>query len=144
MSKKRPKSRRELFTSAYLRTLNASEAAREAGYSEEHAAAIGSRLLRKQSIKVNIDAELDAVIGADRAALKKRILDELEQEAFGPGKFEDVGPKGGTVAKANPNKMRALEILAKYMGMLVEKHEHTGKDGGDIVIKFPDGPNATT
>lgn len=32
------------------------------------------------------------------------------------------------------DKNSALEKLAKHLGMFVEKHEHTGKDGGPIVI----------
>lgn len=30
------------------------------------------------------------------------------------------------------NKPRALQLLAQHLGMLVEKHEHTGKNGGPI------------
>lgn len=34
------------------------------------------------------------------------------------------------------DKNRALELLAKNLGLLVEKHEHTGKGGGPLPIRF--------
>ena len=34
------------------------------------------------------------------------------------------------------DKIRALEILAKHKGMLVERHEVTGEDGGPIKIEY--------
>ena len=37
-----------------------------------------------------------------------------------------------------PDKKGHLDSMAKYLGMLVEKHEHTGKDGGPIIVKLPE------
>ncbi len=34
------------------------------------------------------------------------------------------------------DKIRALEILAKHLGMLVERHEVTGEDGGPVQIEY--------
>lgn len=34
------------------------------------------------------------------------------------------------------DKIRALEILAKHLGMLVERHEVTGEDGGPVKIEY--------
>jgi len=34
------------------------------------------------------------------------------------------------------DKIRALEILARHLGMLVERHEVTGEDGGPIKIEY--------
>lgn len=34
------------------------------------------------------------------------------------------------------DKNRALELLAKNLGLLVERHEHTGKGGGPLPIRF--------
>lgn len=34
------------------------------------------------------------------------------------------------------DKIRALEILAKHKGMLVERHEVTGEDGGPVKIEY--------
>lgn len=33
---------------------------------------------------------------------------------------------------------KALENVAKHLGMFVERTEHTGKDGGPIIVKLPD------
>jgi phage terminase small subunit len=33
---------------------------------------------------------------------------------------------------------KAMENVAKHLGMFVEKHEHTGADGGPIVVKLPE------
>lgn len=34
------------------------------------------------------------------------------------------------------DKIRALEILARHLGMLVERHEVTGEDGGPVKIEY--------
>jgi phage terminase small subunit len=48
--------------------------------------------------------------------------------------FSD-SPKDGISFKPY-SKQVALQTLAKIRGMLVEKHEHTGKDGGAIVLTW--------
>lgn len=129
--------RRKKFISAYLETLNASEAARKAGY-KGRSNTIGQRLLTNVDIKNAISTSLESVIGANKSSLKKRILDELEQEAFAESTIEDINPKGGTTTRLNSNKMKALELLAKYIGLLTERVEITGKDGAAIEIRWPD------
>ncbi len=53
---------------------------------------------------------------------------------------EDANGKGVTVydkvSFTTHDKIRALEILAKHLGMLVERHEVTGEDGGPIKIEY--------
>lgn len=130
--------RRKRFVYHYLRELNATEAAKKAGFTEKYAANIGSRLLRQESIKVHIDKRLSEAFGAEKSGLKQRIINELESEAFAESVYYDE-TKGGTVTRPNASKMKALELLAKYLGMLIEKHEHTGKDGAPIeYIKLPE------
>ena len=130
--------RRKRFVYHYLRELNATEAAKKAGFTEKYAANIGSRLLRQESIKVHIDKRLSEAFGAEKSGLKQRIINELESEAFAESVYYDE-TKGGTVTRPNASKMKALELLAKYLGMLIEKHEHTGKDGAPIeYMKLPE------
>ena len=130
--------RRKRFVYHYLRELNATEAEKKAGFTEKYAANIGSRLLRQESIKVHIDKRLSEAFGAEKSGLKQRIINELESEAFAESVYYDE-TKGGTVTRPNASKMKALELLAKYLGMLIEKHEHTGKDGAPIeYIKLPE------
>ena len=53
---------------------------------------------------------------------------------------EDANGKGVTVydkvSFTMHDKIRALEILAKHLGMLVERHELTGEGGGPIQIQY--------
>jgi len=53
---------------------------------------------------------------------------------------EDADGKGVTVydkvSFTMHDKIRALEILAKHLGMLVERHEVTGEDGGPVQIEY--------
>lgn len=53
--------KQRVFVAEYLKTWNASEAARRAGYSEKTAYAIGSELLRKPEIKAVVDACLSEI-----------------------------------------------------------------------------------
>lgn len=133
--------RRKKFISAYLETLNASEAARKAGYKGQPAV-IGSRLLINVNVKTEISKQLEAIIGSEKDTIKRRVLVELQGEAFSPLIVETTSD-GQQVFKPNPNRMKALELLSKYVGILVEKHEHTGRDGAPIEIKWPDGSNPT-
>lgn len=127
--------RQQRFVSAYLANgLNSSEAARASGYKGNNANVVGPRMLAAVGIQNAIKERLGKIMGSEFETVKHRILVELQKEAFeSESLIEDVGPKGGTITKANPNKMKALELLAKYAGLLVEKHEHTGKDGGPII-----------
>ena len=53
---------------------------------------------------------------------------------------EDANGKGVTVydkvSFTMHDKIRALELLAKHRGMLVERHEMTGEEGGPIQIQY--------
>ena len=136
-SKPKLNERRKKFISAYLETLNASEAARKAGY-KGRADQIGHRLLRNVEIRAIISQELDSIIGSEKDTIKRLVLVELKDEALRTHIVESK-IEGNPVTKLNPNRMKALELLSKYVGILVEKHEHTGKDGAPIeYIKLPE------
>ena len=63
--------KQQVFVAEYLKTWNASEAARRAGYSEKTAYAIGSELLRKPEIKAVVDAALQEIqMSADEALIR--------------------------------------------------------------------------
>jgi phage terminase small subunit len=40
------------------------------------------------------------------------------------------------------DKNTALDKIAKHLGMMVEKHEHTGEGGGPMVIRWQTGSDA--
>ena len=127
--------RRQRFIIAYLETLNASEAARRAGYKTRSDVA-GARLMVNDRIRAEISAQLNRIIGSEKDTIKHRVLVELQRDAFeSEAFFEDESPKGGIIRRPNPVRTKALELLAKYVGILTEKVEVTGKDGAPIVYQ---------
>jgi phage terminase small subunit len=123
--------RRKAFIAAYLITLNASEAARQAGY-KTRANVAGQRLLTNADIKAEISKRLSETMAAEKDGLKRRIVNELEQEAFAESTFTDETAKG-TVTRANPNKLKALELLAKYAKLLEDAPANT-----NVFISYPE------
>lgn len=129
--KERPQDeRRKRFISEYLQCLNASQAAKNAGY-KGRANVVGPRLLANVSIKTEISRRISEAMGAEKDGLKRRIVDELEKEAFAESTFTDE-TKGGTVTRANPNKLKALELLAKYAKLLEDVPANT-----NVFINYP-------
>jgi phage terminase small subunit len=124
----------ELFVMAYLKNLNATEAAIEAGYSEKSARVQGSRLLTNADIRARIDEllerrkekmELDAdfVIGrlleiSEMCMRAKPVMkwDYEERQLVETGEY--------TFDSSGANK--AMELIGKHMGMFKEKIEHSG------------------
>ncbi len=136
--------RQQKFANAYLKTLNKSEAARQAGYKGEYAHIAGGRYAQIPAIKAYIDKHLSILLNGEKNMLSREVIEELRKEAFeGQSTFTVKDSEGNELYRHNPAKMKALELLAKYGGLLIEKHEHTGKDGGPVVIKWPDDPNPT-
>ena len=154
----RPKQRK--FVEEYLIDLNASQAAIRAGYSHRTAAIIGFENLRKpkiiaalqlrraelaQQIKVtpeSVVAEIAKIAFADMETYvqwgpKGVTLKDSEELPEGASEVvlevsETTTKDGGTVRFKLHDKKGALDSLAKHLGILVEKHEVTGKDGGPI------------
>ena len=71
--------RHRRFAVAYLLNLNATDAARKAGYKGENLSAIGSRLLRREPVKRFIGERLAQAMDGDTVILKAQIL-KLWQE----------------------------------------------------------------
>lgn len=129
--------KQERFVQEYLVDLNATAAARRAGYSDKTADRIGPELLGKTCVaeaiqvaqveraaQAKVDAQwvLDRLVANhDRAMQAVEVLDR-------EGNATGVYQYSGVVAN------KALELIGKHLGMFVEKrqHEHTGKDGGPI------------
>lgn len=137
-----PRQRR--FVSAYLVSLNASDAARKSGYKGKNADVIGAMFKKHPLVRISIDNALSEAMGADASTLKHKVIEELRKEAFEAETVISMQVGESTVDRYNPAKMKALELLAKYGGLLIEKHEITGKDGGPIVLKWPDDNHPTT
>lgn len=144
------------FVAEYLVDCNAAAAARRAGYSQRTAHSQGGRLLRNvavaqaiaaaqarrvQRVEVTADAvvrELSRVafsdVGqlhdADGNLLPLQQLPEDARRAVVQFEAEAVGQDGEAVTQLRrvklADKLKALELLARHLGMLRDKVEHSG------------------
>lgn len=113
--------KQQAFVNEYLVDLNATQAAIRAGYSERSAASIGEENLRKPEIRAAVD---------EAFAARAERVEVTQDEVVG-------GLKGIATAVANPAAARvsAWAHLGKHLGMFTEKVEHSGPDGGPIVVE---------
>jgi phage terminase small subunit len=160
--------RQQRFIDEYLIDLNGTQASLRAGYgtTSRSAAQNGHRMLRMPHIAEAIAEALAKGPGVTRT----RIVDELARVAFanvsdyhtwGPngiiGKSSDEIPEEQMAAIAEVyqetgksprvklyDKMAALEKLARVLGMLKDRHEHTGPNGGPIQTDVIDRPERET
>ena len=91
------------FCLHYLKTLNASEAARQAGYSAKTAEQIGCRLLRNVKVREYLSERLNESLGSERTIIKATVLEHLKAVAFG--------------TDSTAYKLKALEMLMRYVGL---------------------------
>ena len=118
-----PRQRR--FAMSYLHSLNATEAARRAGYQGGNLKAIGSRMLRREPVKRFIAERLQHAMDGDTVILKAQILN-LWREFL---ENCDLPPSV---------RLRAAENLAKYCGLL-DRGQSLNVNGPSIVyVHFPD------
>lgn len=118
MAKLTPK--QKLFVAEYLVDLNATQAAIRAGYSEKRASEIGYQLLQKTTVQAEVQEAM-----ADReertGVTQDRVVAELERVAFAEAHdYTDTDLKYA-------NKLKALELLGRHLGMFTDKVEQTGE-----------------
>lgn len=142
-----PKQKR--FVEEYLIDLNATAAARRAGYSVKTADRIGPELLGKTCVSNAIEAA-KAKRSARTEITQDRVLKELARIAFldprkvfkwGPGGVtllpseglteddaaaisevsESTSESGGSIKGKLLDKLKALELLGKHLGMFTDK-----------------------
>ena len=99
--------KQQLFVEEYLIDLNATQAAIRAGYSPETATVIGCENLIKPNIKSEIDKAL-AIRSRRTGVNQDRVIQELGGIAFDP-------------EEKTTDKLKALELLGKHLGMFVDK-----------------------
>lgn len=108
------------FCEEYLKDLNASRAVLRAGYETTNANRVGHELMQKPGIKFALDgltAERAHKIKVDANFVLQKIIRSLER------------------AEEKENEtavLRASELLAKHLGMFVEKTEISGPEAGAI------------
>jgi phage terminase small subunit len=148
--------RQQAFVQAYIISLNATQAAKEAGYSEKTAKSQGQRLLTNVDVAAAISAAMKAR-SARTEITADRVLHELAAIAFldpakvftGTGEVRSLDQMDESVRRAIASvetisssagddvvtvrkvrmgdKIRALELLGKHLALWVERV----KVGGD-------------
>lgn len=150
------------FVAEYLVDYNATQAAIRAGYTPRSAAATGHELLRNPKIaaalaagqqKLLDQAELSA--GRILQELSRIAISDIRGAFDAAGNLIQVNSLSDAIAPAVAavevvtrsigegeveyvhkikfwDKLKALELLAKRLGLVKELHEHTGKDGKPI------------
>lgn len=149
-----PKQR--LFVGHYLKSLNATQAAISAGYSQKRAAEMGYQLLQKPTVAAAIQRAMDKR-AAKLEISAERVLEEIAAVAFAHmGQYatwggenvrltesSEVDPRavaevsqrvnryGNNVGIKLHDKLGALEKLGKHLGMWKDN----GADGGNPPVK---------
>lgn len=150
------------FVEEFLVSLNATQAATKAGYSANSAAVEGSRLLSNAKIQAALTERRAQVVEATGIS-PERVLAELGRIGFSDmRKFatwgsagvslldcatlgddaarcvsevsETTSKDGGSIKFKLHDKVGALTLIGKHLGMFVDKVEHSGKDGGPIQV----------
>ena len=142
------------FVEEYLVDLNATQAAIRAGYSSATAASIGSENLKKPEIRACVDARL-AILAKRTGVNEGRVLRELAKMAFvnpadivdfdtgmirEDATMDDTATIASIKVKRMPSphgdgiereikvgdKLKALELLGKHLGLFKENISLTG------------------
>lgn len=108
----------ERFVEEYLVDLNAGKAALRAGYKERSHRRMATYTLKHPLVKKAIKKARDK-LSEKIEITQEQVIGGLKKIAFGKEKASD--------------RNKALELLGKYLGMFVDKHEHTGKDGKELM-----------
>ena len=146
--------KQKLFVEAYLQTLNATEAARRAGYSEPNSNY--ANVLRNPLVWSVIEERM-AERRAQNPHLEQRILEELCRIAFAdPRDLMRWGPdgvelrpsdeldaaqaaavdevcegRGGVIRLKKNDKVKALELLGRHLGLFADRlHAEVSGPGG--------------
>lgn len=159
--------KQKLFCEEYQIDLNATQAAIRAGYSPESAGSIGSELLKKPEIRARIDkamAERSKRTGINA----DRVLQELGKIAFvnaadvidmNNATIKDGADRDDTAAIASvkvkvisgangegvereirlADKLKALELCGRHLGMFNDKLDVTGAATVQIIDDIPEG-----
>ena len=153
------------FVEEYLIDLNATQAAIRAGYSTESAKEIGCENLTKPNVKAEIDTAI-AERSRRTGINQDRVLRELAKIAFvNPNdvinfrdatvkmtseenlaaiasiKVKEIPGEYGNATEREVklyDKLRALDLLGRHLGMFKDKIEINGDMGVKIVDDIPD------
>jgi phage terminase small subunit len=114
--------RQRSFAIEYVKDFNAAAAARRAGYQGEYMNRQGYELLTHPGVRAAVDLllrERSDSIDVDANYVIRKLVHTLERSE----RSDNYNPTA---------VLRAAELLAKHLGMFVERTEITGKDGEAI------------
>lgn len=124
------------FIEEYVICLNATEAAKKAGYSKKTAYSIGQENLKKPEIKKAINEYLKK-IQDEKIADAKEVLQHLTSVLRGEQMEETIviEGQGNGISKAKKikkeispkDRLKAAELLGKRYGLFNDKLEHSGE-----------------
>lgn len=117
--------RERKFVEEYMICMDATEAARRAGYSVRSANTLGPRNLQKPQVKAALERAY-AARRVEKAITAEKVIEELGEIGFAK---VDASKSGVLSAK-----VAALNTLAKHFGLLLDRQEITGANGGPIDI----------
>ena len=118
--------RQKAFCDYYIETLNATEAARRAGYSEKTAKEIGCENLTKPNIQAYIQERLKQM-DKERIASAEEVLEYLTKVMRGEEKeklLEGSGEDEKVMIEAPPSireRTKAAELLGKRYALFIDK-----------------------
>ena len=117
MSKRLSKRERQ-FVAEYLVDMVGSDAMRRCGYTGKRPDDAAYKMLQRSHVKEAIDQGAEE--GNLRAGVRReKVIRTLASIAY------DESHKGA-------DRVRALELMGKYLALFTDKHEVTGKDGGPL------------
>lgn len=111
--------RQRRFAEEYVIDFNGQAAAIRAGYTTKHPEKIATALLRHEGVAYLIDS----FTRSKEAKIVSVDPDYIIQQV--------VAIISGPDAK-NADRLRGLELLARHLGMFIDRTELTGKDGGPL------------
>lgn len=117
--------KQERFVEEYLIDLNATQAAIRAGYSRKTAEQIGYQLLQKPSVQEKLSEAMA------RRSKRTGITQDLVLDEIGKVAFRAAADSAESDLKVS-NKLKALELLGKHLGLFSDKNEK--QDGGVQII----------
>ena len=119
--------KQERFVQEYLVDLNATAAAKRAGYSGKRASELGYQLRQKTTVQAAIQKAIQA----------RSRRTEVTQD-YVIGKLREIADKDASDAQDSDlrysSKLRALELLGKHVGAFERKEEPQGDGEVTIVI----------
>lgn len=136
--KKKLVERMQRFVDSYLIDPNATQAAKDAGYSTKTADVMGCRLLKRADVKAAIEAAKVARekrTQIDQDYVLYTIQDTIERCRQAVPVLDNEGNPTGEFKFEPGAVLKGCELLGKNLSLWKEKVEVTGKDGGPIEHK---------